>query len=104
APPPAPPPESIPLRPDVPSIPLTKEPAPKPAPPPPKVDPPAPPPLPVGVRKGIPGLTPEAIDQAIERGAEWLKRQQTPTGSWVLGGKYPIGYAALPGLTLLECK
>lgn len=116
---PARPPETIALSPAAPRIPLADDsvskpaagrvaPMPAPAVPPSPVTPaavPAPPPLGAAAPRAVaPGVTEEAIDRAIERGAEWLKRQQTPSGSWVLGGKYPIGYAALPGLTLLECK
>jgi hypothetical protein len=48
------------------------------------------------------------VEQAIERGVTFLKKAQGPQGTWVGGGDkkhggYPLGYAALPGLTLLEC-
>jgi predicted DNA-binding antitoxin AbrB/MazE fold protein len=55
------------------------------------------------------------IHQAIERGLAYLRRTQLPTGSWIIGrakpapgvsgnaGDWLVGFAALPGLTLLEC-
>src|SRR5262249_12836632 len=50
----------------------------------------------------------QQVDKAIEKGVDFLKSTQNPDGWWnsSLGGGYtahPIGYAALPGLTLLEC-
>src|SRR5262249_19646237 len=44
------------------------------------------------------------VNRAIDEGAAYLKRAQGTHGSWA-GPKenYQIGYAALPGLTLLEC-
>jgi hypothetical protein len=51
------------------------------------------------------------IDDAIEKGVAFLKREQLVSGSWPIqpGGNnaefvYDVGYAALGGLTLLECK
>ena len=41
-----------------------------------------------------------AVNQAIDRGVRFLKTSQNPQGTW---GSPPVGYAALPGLTLLEC-
>jgi hypothetical protein len=56
---------------------------------------------------GAKPLTPEEQDQvnkAIDRGVSFLKQTQTAAGPWVeKEGSHPIGYAALPGLTLLEC-
>ncbi len=44
------------------------------------------------------------VDQAIDRGVAFLLGSQQPTGTWALpNGPHQIGYAALPGLTLLEC-
>jgi hypothetical protein len=45
-----------------------------------------------------------AVDRAIERGVTALKDLQGPLGTWApANGTHPLGYAALPGLTLLEC-
>src|SRR5579884_1644029 len=44
------------------------------------------------------------VDRAIDGGVAYLKRSQGKQGSWA--GQWEIhtvGYAALPGLTLLEC-
>ena len=49
-------------------------------------------------------LTPEEqkkVNAAIDNGVEFLKKAQLHNGSW--GEKHPVGMAALPGLTLLEC-
>jgi len=43
------------------------------------------------------------VNQAIEAGMDFLKQTQGPFGSWTLMGKHQVGYAALPGLTLLDC-
>ncbi len=44
------------------------------------------------------------INRAIDEGAAYLKRAQGTHGTWAgPGEKYPVGYTALPGLTLLEC-
>jgi hypothetical protein len=40
------------------------------------------------------------IDDAINAGAGYLRREARPTGGWVNDS---VGFAALPGLTLLEC-
>jgi hypothetical protein len=43
------------------------------------------------------------VNQAIDRGVEYLKKQQLPDGTWLAPDrKHIIGYATLPGLTLLE--
>jgi hypothetical protein len=44
-----------------------------------------------------------AVNQAIDRGVAFLKRTQNGNGSWGSSG-HPVGYAALSGLTLLECS
>jgi len=44
------------------------------------------------------------VDAAIDRGVRFLKANQLPTGTWRRDGFHAIGYAALPGLTLLECQ
>jgi hypothetical protein len=44
------------------------------------------------------------VHRAIEGGVEYLKRSQGPQGSWAgPWERHTVGYAALPGLTLLEC-
>jgi hypothetical protein len=65
-----------------------------------------------------PTLTPaiqKQIDLAIDRGVMFLKNNQHPSGRWIgffkdknlktkdFGDYFPVGYAALPALTLLEC-
>ncbi len=49
-------------------------------------------------------LTPEEkrVNAAIDRGIAFLRKQQTDSGTWVPYG-HPVGMAALPALTLLEC-
>jgi hypothetical protein len=42
------------------------------------------------------------INEAIDRGVTFLKSSQFDSGRWEQGG-HAVGYAALPGLTLLEC-
>jgi hypothetical protein len=42
------------------------------------------------------------INEAIDRGVKFLKTSQFNNGRWE-AGNYAVGYAALPGLTLLEC-
>jgi hypothetical protein len=43
------------------------------------------------------------INQAIDRGVDYLKKQQLADGSWPAPeGKHLIGYTVLPALTLLE--
>jgi hypothetical protein len=44
----------------------------------------------------------EDTNRAIDRGVAYLKRTQRGSGSWGSSG-HSVGYAALPGLTLLEC-
>jgi hypothetical protein len=44
------------------------------------------------------------VDRAIDGGVAYLKRSQGPKGSWAgPWERHTVGYAALPGLTLLEC-
>jgi hypothetical protein len=44
------------------------------------------------------------VDRAIEGGVAYLKRSQGKQGSWAgPWERHIVGYAALPGLTLLEC-
>jgi len=49
-------------------------------------------------------LNPEQkrINEAIDRGVIFLETSQFNNGRWDVG-PYAVGYAALPGLTLLEC-
>jgi hypothetical protein len=49
-----------------------------------------------------PGVHQQRIDAAIDKGVRYLKFKQANDGSWP--GGPDIGYAALAGLTLLECK
>ena len=42
------------------------------------------------------------VDGMTARAVAWLKKTQTPEGTWP--GHPPIAYAAMGGLTLLECK
>lgn len=51
----------------------------------------------------VPGIDSQRIAQAIDDGVRFLKGAQKPSGSWSNGG-HSVGYAALPGLVLLECK
>jgi hypothetical protein len=44
----------------------------------------------------------QAVGQAIDRGIAYLRRKQGGNGSW-FSDDHAVGYAALPGLTLLEC-
>lgn len=41
------------------------------------------------------------INEAIDKGVKYLKRTQHANGTWHHG--HPVGYAAIGGLTLLEC-
>jgi hypothetical protein len=54
------------------------------------------------------------VNHAIDRGIKYVRSKQADTGTWfdppkrldVVGGvprTWPVGFAALPGLTLLEC-
>lgn len=43
-----------------------------------------------------------AIQQAIQRGVQYIKQTQQPGGNWEFEGGHP-GMTALAGLTLLEC-
>lgn len=49
----------------------------------------------------LPPAEQQKVDAAIDRGVKYLKSTQLPAGTW--GAGHPLGYAALPGLTLLEC-
>lgn len=65
---------------------------------------------------GAADLTPERVQEAIDKGVVWLKAQQRPDGSFSVGGagagvnspggleaQYPLGTSALAALTLLKC-
>jgi hypothetical protein len=83
-------------------------PSPEVAPPRVVFDPPPLPPLPPIAKKGlvpavgkaIAGLDQNKIDEAIARGVKFLKGVDPAAH----GGGHRLGYAALSGLTLLECK
>jgi hypothetical protein len=46
----------------------------------------------------------EQVNRAIDRGVAFLKATQGRRGTWAApGASHQVGYAALPGLTLLEC-
>jgi hypothetical protein len=46
----------------------------------------------------------EQVNHAIDRGVAFLKATQDRRGTWAArGAPHQVGYAALPGLTLLEC-
>jgi hypothetical protein len=86
--------------------------------------PPAPPQVPVGRQKreeqaeappelvvrgpnkgALASLTPEeqqGVNAAIDRGVVYVRKAQLKGGTWS-NGAYTLGYAALAGLTLLEC-
>jgi hypothetical protein len=58
--------------------------------------------------RGGPNPLPKAdqkkVNDAIDLGVRYLKLTQSRWGTWTLDkDNYPVGYAALPGLTLLEC-
>src|SRR5215471_9167263 len=62
---------------------------------------------PAALRADPPGVPPDvqrAINIAIDKGSRYLRSNQKPTGTWQEDkGSHRLGYAALPGLTLLEC-
>src|SRR5205085_1465112 len=74
----------------------------RPATPPPLGEPPAPPPL---GDPSMPGVLPAGeqtkVNKAIDLGVRFLKDTQGWNGVW--GDLHPVGMAALPALTLLEC-
>jgi hypothetical protein len=43
------------------------------------------------------------VDDAIQRGMEYLEKHQNRDGTWGDKPSHPLGYTALPALTLLEC-
>jgi hypothetical protein len=66
--------------------------------------PPAPPTIEVTIPapSAVAGVDAARIDSAIAKGVRYLKQQQQPDGTFDPGR--PMAYAALCGLTLLECK
>jgi hypothetical protein len=55
-------------------------------------------------RLPLPALLQGRVNHAIDRGVGFLITNEGPWGSWTADPKsHPVGYAALPGLTLLEC-
>ncbi len=62
---------------------------------------------PAALRADPPQLEPEVqrrVNIAIDKGVRYLRSTQYPTGTWAdEKGAHRVGYAALPGLTLLEC-
>jgi hypothetical protein len=53
------------------------------------------------VIKNIAGVDPTKVDTAIRRGVAYL---QATAPEWLNSGNHPLGYAALGGLTMLECN
>lgn len=52
----------------------------------------------------LPAAQQALVDRAIDRGVDFLKSMQSADNTWTHPkGRHPIGYAALPALTLLEC-
>ncbi len=52
-------------------------------------------------KQSITGLDQQKINAAIEKGVAYLKQSQNANGTWASG--HGVGYAAIGGLTLLEC-
>jgi hypothetical protein len=65
------------------------------------VEPGAAPIVPVAIVGGVPGVDQQRIDAAIDKGVRYLKNMQQNA---VWAGAHDIGFTALAGLTLLECK
>jgi hypothetical protein len=84
------------------------DPTPRPAPrnvPPPSTPPLSPTPPAEPKDDAIAWLPPkeqETVNKAIDIGVQWLKNTQSENGHWGFD-QYPVGLAALPALTLLEC-
>ncbi len=49
----------------------------------------------------VPGVTPESLNGAVAKGVKYLSGT---TPQWFNDGSFRLGYIALGGLTLLECK
>ena len=43
----------------------------------------------------------EEVNWAIDRGVEYLKRSEKPTGTWSVQGNYQVGLAGLPAIAAL---
>src|SRR5262245_805265 len=58
-----------------------------------------------GDRNPLPVLEQAEVNEAISKGVHYLRTHMNPKvpGSWSPNNSYTVGYAALPGLTLLEC-
>jgi hypothetical protein len=57
-----------------------------------------------GERPPLPPTLQAKVNHAVDRGVVYLFGTQPLWGSWTIDFKgHPVGYAALPGLTLLEC-
>jgi hypothetical protein len=56
---------------------------------------------PVRSLTSLPPEEQQKVNEAIDKGVRYLKSTQQGGGGW--GGGNKVGYAALPGLTLLEC-
>src|SRR5689334_11767188 len=55
-------------------------------------------------RRPLPPDVQAHVNRAIDRGIAYLFTTQLLWGTWTADSKnHPVGYAALPGLTLLEC-
>jgi hypothetical protein len=55
-------------------------------------------------RLRLPAALQAQVNEAVDRGIVFLFKTQGIWGTWTADAKkHPIGYAALPGLTLLEC-
>jgi hypothetical protein len=52
-------------------------------------------------QKPVTGLDQAKINAAIDKGVAYLRKTQNPNGTWHNG--HGVGYAAIGGLTLLEC-
>ncbi len=50
----------------------------------------------------LPAKEQTKVNQAIRDGVKYIKKGQKQSGSWVVRG-HTVGYAAMPGLTLLAC-
>jgi hypothetical protein len=53
-------------------------------------------------KQPIVGRDEQKVNAAIDKGVAYLKRNQNADGAWP--GGHGVGYAAIGGLTLLECK
>jgi hypothetical protein len=60
-------------------------------------------PAPVPIPANVPGLTQQQINATIDKGVAYLRQSQGQDGSWTTAN-HAVGYAALGGLTLLECN